>query len=364
MRDRRRQLQLIPPLRRGLLSSVCGLLLLGFTPARPGDRIVFPADHGAHPESRLEWWYYTGHLASDEGRHYGFELTFFRAGIEGERDLDLAHFALTDIDGRRFQAWDRMHRPLAGVAGTRADRLFVWTENWSAEELGGDHILHAVSGPTRLALRLHPEKPPVINGRNGVSRKGPGVEEASHYVSLTRLAASGYLRTATGTQSVRGLAWFDHEWGGGVLPAGVVGWDWFSLQLSDGRDLMLYRMRRKDGSATPYSSGTLVDAQGRARPVDFDEVELSATGSWTSRRSGARYPSGWAIRLPKERLDLAVRPLLPDQELITGGAEGVTYWEGACSVSGTSSGRPVSGQSYVELTGYAGPAPGFTPRRR
>jgi predicted secreted hydrolase len=357
-----------PPPRRHrafcpLASAFCWLFL-SFAPARPGYRFQFPGDHGAHPEARLEWWYYTGHLSSRAGRRYGFELTFFRIGIEGERDVDLAHFAISDIDGKTFHFWERVHRPFPGVAGTRQGRLSVWTENWSAEELGGDHILHASSEEAKLALRLHPEKPPVINGQDGVSRKGTGADEASHYVSLTRMAASGYLTTSSGLEPVSGLAWFDHEWGGGALPRDVVGWDWFSLQLSDGADLMIYRMRRRDGTATPYSSGTLVDAEGRSRPIDFREVNLSATGFWISKKSGARYPSGWRILLPGEGLALAVTPLLLDQELVTGGSEGVTYWEGACRISGTSSGRPVTGQSYVELTGYAGPVPGAAAPRQ
>jgi predicted secreted hydrolase len=332
---------------------VAAALLVMATAAR--GEISFPKDHGAHPDAAIEWWYYTGHLKDAGGREYGFELTFFRV-----RELSLAHFAWTDVAKKSFRFEEKAHLLLPGVAGTAEGRLSVFNESWSAEESGGKHHLHAAGRGWDLSLELKAVKPPILHGEVGISRKGPGTDDYSHYVSETRLTAFGQLRNDSLTSRLSGTAWFDHEWGPGGLPAGVAGWDWFALQLDDGSDLMLYRMRGRDGSATPFSSGTFVDSGGAARHVRWSDVTLEETRSWKSPRSGARYPAGWRLRVAPLSLDVAIRPLVPDQELVTAESTGVTYWEGSCAVEGRHAGRPASGRSYVELTGYAGrDIPGF-----
>lgn len=312
--------------------------------------VAFPRDHGAHPEVPVEWWYYTGHLTDAGGRSYGFQLTFFRV-----RDVHLAHFAWTDIARREFRYEEKTHLGLPGIASASEERLDVANEDWSVREgPGGTHVLTASGRAGELELTLTPVKAPVLHGENGLSRKGAGPREFSRYVSITRSTARGSLRRGTRREPLSGTAWFDHEWGSGVLPAEAAGWDWFALQLDDGSELMLYRMRRSGGGATPFSSGTFVPPRGAAVPVRWTDVRLAETKFWRSPRSRARYPAAWRIAVASIGLDVEVKPLLPDQELDTSASTGVTYWEGACRVKGSRTGRPVAGRAYVELTGYAG----------
>jgi predicted secreted hydrolase len=318
-------------------------------------KLSFPRDHGSHPDAAVEWWYYTGHLTDGNGRAYGFQLTFFRVG-----ELHLAHSAWSDPAGKSFRYAEKAHLGLPGVASAEAGRLKVSNEDWFAEESGGVHRLRASGRDGELELVLRPLKPPVPHGTDGLSRKGPGEKEYSRYVSITRLAASGRLRQPGSTLELSGTAWFDHEWGPGALPAEAVGWDWFAAQLSDGSELMLYRLRGSDGRATPFSAGTFVPASGTPVRVRWSDVKLAETKSWTSPRTKARYPAGWKIEVESLRLSLTLDPLLSDQELVTEESTGVTYWEGACLVDGSREGRPLEGLAYAELTGYAGrDVPGF-----
>jgi predicted secreted hydrolase len=317
--------------------------------ARAATPVEFPRDHGNHPDAAVEWWYYTGHLQDASRREYGFQLTFFRAG-----EIHLAHFAWTDAAAGRFTYEEKSHLGLPGIASSETGRLDVANEDWSAREERGAHRLHAAGRGWELDLALRPSKPPVLHGESGVSRKGPGANDYSHYVSITRLQVSGTWRRGERREAMTGTAWFDHEWGPGALPEGASGWDWFAVQLDDGSDLMLYRIRGPDGRATPYSSGTYVPASGAPVPLRWPDVRLAATGEWVSPKTRARYPSGWKIAIDPLRLDLAIHPLVRNQELTTERSTGVTYWEGACRVRGTFAGRPVTGRGYAELTGYAG----------
>jgi predicted secreted hydrolase len=344
----------------------------GFARALAPRPFEFPRDHGPHPEFRTEWWYYTGNLQSAAGRRFGFELTFFRNALSprpperasrwATNQVYLAHFAVTDVQAGRFRSWERLERGAVGLAGAQASPFRVWLGPWSsAGPAGGSAEIAAL--PMRLLaaaggedgagvdLLLQAAKPPVLQGDRGLSRKGALPGQASYYYSLTRLPAAGTVRTAGATFAVSGLAWMDREWSTSSLGPDQVGWDWFALQLEDGRELMLYRLRLRDGSADPASAGTLVAANGSSRPLAWSGVDLAPSGSWTSPRSGARYPARFHLRLPAEGLDLDVRPLLADQELDTS----FRYWEGAVAVSGTSRGAPVAGSGYVELTGYAEP---------
>lgn len=326
-----------------------------FTPLDPAAP-AFPRDHGSHDGARVEWWYVTGHLTDDAGKRFGYQLTFFRAGLLDEprpqrtsawaaRDLFLAHFARTDVSAKTFRYAERAHRSGPGAARAAEERLFVTNEDWRLEELDGKLVLYARDGADELSLLLTPEKPLVLHGENGLSRKGPEPEAVSRYVSFTRLSSAG----SWNGRRVTGTSWMDHEWGSGSIGKEAAGWDWFSLQLADGRDVMLYRMRGKDGAASRFSSGTVVQKDGRASPLGAGDFTLEETARWKSPRNGATYPARWTVRIPKERLVLDVVPVVADQELVTDRSTRVTYWEGACDVQGD-----VAGRAYVELTGYAG----------
>jgi predicted secreted hydrolase len=340
-----------------ILSVALAALLLAAAAAPEPATLVFPRDHGAHPETAVEWWYYTGHLTGEGRLAYGFQLTFFRV-----RDLYLAHFAWTDVARGEFRYAEKVHLGLPGIAGASARGLDVFNEDWSAREGEGGLVRLRAESPEigELMLTLRPAKPPVLNGPGGISRKGPGPEEFSHYVSITRLSASGSLGRDGRRQDLSGTAWFDHEWGPGVLPAGAAGWDWFALQLSDGSDLMLYRIRLADGRASDFSSGIWVPRDGPARPILWKDVALGEHSIWTSPRTRARYPAAWSLSVRSIGLEATITPFVSDQELSTEKSTGVTYWEGACRVAGKLGGRPIDGRAYVELTGYAGrDVPGF-----
>ena len=323
-------------------------------PARPAAADPLAQTHRAHPDSRAEWWYYTGHLETASREELGFELTFFRAKLGDGDDLDAAHFALTDVRARSFRWAEKIHRPFPGIAGADPARLSVFIEDWEIREENGAHLLRASMPEASIELRLEPRKPAVQNGAGGLSRKGPGPDEYSHYVSIPLLSVSGTLVRKGKSEPVGGIAWFDHEFGPGGQPKDLAGWDWFAIQLADGTEAMLYRLRTKSGGESPFSQGTFVAGDGAASPLAAGDFAVEATGSWRSPRSGASYPSGWRVRIPSRGIDLTVTPQVRDQELVTTRSTRVTYWEGACSVSGTANGVPVTGKSYVELTGYAG----------
>ena len=335
-------------------ARLAGISLLAAASLTP---LSFPRDHGSHPDAAVEWWYWTGHLSGDDGRAYGFQLTFFRV-----RELHLAHFAWSDLAPGKFAFAQKTHLGLPGIAGAQEGRLDVTNEDWYARDAEGVQRLHARSPEGVLALTLRPETPPVLHGASGISRKGPGENDYSHYVSIPRLAASGSWSVRGQSQSLRGTAWFDHEWGPGALPEGAAGWDWFALQLSDGSALMLYRMRLRDGTASPFSAGTFIPAAGAPKPIAWSDVTLAAASTWTSPRSHAVYPSVWSLAVHSLGLEATITPLLADQELVTRESTGVTYWEGACRVEAKRGGRAIGGRAYVEMTGYAGrDVPGFSP---
>ncbi len=339
----------------------------GFRLALPGYQYRFPQDHGSHDTFRTEWWYYTGHLTARNGRRFGFQLTFFRRGISPERirtepsrwtirHLYLAHLALSDLDNGRFYMSEKISRAGLGKAGADADRLHVWIDRWSVERLAGNsdrHHLRAAADGFAVDLTVTALKPPVVHGTDGVSRKGHRRGQASHYYSLTRLATEGRVTVGGEQFEVVGTSWMDHEFGSADLDREVVGWDWFSLQLSNNSELMVYRLRRADGSADPASSGTLILADGRSQHLPGDSLRLEPLTYWTSPASGARYPQRWRLSCTSPQFSLEVTPLLANQELRTGRSTQVTYWEGAVQAAGTWHGAAVSGQGYVEMTGYA-----------
>jgi predicted secreted hydrolase len=327
---------------------------------------VFPRDHGSHPEFRTEWWYFTGNLRDPSKKRFGYQLTFFRQGMLFEpkdpshpwaiRDVYLAHFTLTDVSAGQFRYAERVSRKGPGLAGADERGMHVWLLNWMAKMEGEKIRLEARHQGMELSLDLVPRKPLVFHGKNGLSQKGPATGQASYYFSYTDLETSGFIKTGLSQTSVRvnGVSWLDHEFGSNQLTPEQVGWDWFSLHLSDGQDLMIYFLRRKDGTVEPSSSGTLVTRSGGSIHLKLSDINVEIVDTWKSLKSGGKYPSRWKVNVPVAKIALEINPLVPSQELLTEGSTGVTYWEGAVGGKGTSAGKPVTCEGYVELTGYAG----------
>lgn len=347
------------------MRSVLALIFLlplaaapGYRLAVPGYHFQFPRDHFNHPQFKTEWWYYTGNLQAANGHRYGFELVFFRQGAEEYarqaasrnpsawrvEDYFLAHLALTDIDGHRFRYLQRVNRAGPGLAGVNFEKGRIWNGNWQAlwDLPNATQTLSAVAEGIRFRLRLTPAKPPVVHGENGISRKAAEEGRASYYVSFTRLEVEGNLNGA----AVHGTAWMDHEWFTNLLAPGERGWDWFSAQLNDGTELMLFQVRRDDGGP-PFSAGTFVARDGHAsylRPGDFT---LEPLAWWKSAKTGARYPIRWRISIPRLKRDLECAAAVTEQELAEENG-GNSYWEGAAAYTGS-----VAGVGYLEMTGYA-----------
>lgn len=351
--------------------SILFLLLACFATAadewslpQTGRRFEFPRDHGSHPDFRIEWWYLTGHLESGEKR-YGFQATFFRMGRspnpqETSRDFGkgtfyLAHMALSDVENRRFLHEERLNR--AGWdAHAATDRLDVSNGNWSLR-MDGDtlRLEGTIHAEASLALDLKPEKPLVVFGEDGVSRKGAEASAASHYLTFTRLGASGELRVGAETMPVRGEAWMDHEISSSQLDRNQIGWDWTSIQFADGREIMCYVLRNRDGSFSPFSQLYWIDREGKTEHQEIGAFRWEPGGPWKSDATGATYPIQPVVETidpaSGEKRRFRLEPVFDEQEL-TGGVGGVSYWEGACDVIDEATGKIV-GRAYLELTGYA-----------
>lgn len=329
--------------------------------ALPGYKFQFPRDHYSHDKYKTEWWYYTGHLKSDDGKLYGFELTFFRSAMpvddgveEGPwslKSMYMAHFALSDINGGKFYHKEKLSRAGVGNAGASENDYNVWIENWSASGKDGKFHLRAKDADFAIDLNLDQGKNLVLHGENGVSQKAACVGCASHYYSMTRMPLTGTVLVAGKESKVSGIAWMDHEFGSNQLAEDQVGWDWYAIQLDDKTEMMLYLMRLKNGQYDPHSSGTIIGADGKFQHLPLSGYSVETIDKWTSPHTGGKYPSKWHVTLPSQKIDLTITPQLADQELTANGA-GVNYWEGACSVSGRKDGKAVEGQAYVELTGY------------
>lgn len=333
-----------------------------FTVADGPRPLRFPADLGPHNDFQTEWWYYTGNLATADGRRFGFQLTFFRRALLGPAEqaaraspwataqVYLGHFTVSDIAGGQFHAFERFERGAAGLAGAQGTPQYsVWLDDWSVQQTGPNtYQLSAAQDGVSLHLALTDRKGFILQGDQGYSQKGPNPSQASYYVSQTRLEALGTMALGGQAYTVRGTSWMDHEFSTSALEAGQVGWDWFSMQLDDGTEIMAYTLRRKDGRLDAYSRGTVIGADGATQPLNKDGFQVQAAGTWQSPHSGTVYPAGWTFTLPAAGLTLHLRPLLADQELNLS----FTYWEGAVQIEGSRNGVPLHGQGYVELTGY------------
>ena len=327
----------------------------------------FPEDHGPHPGFRTEWWYWTGNLATADGRAFGYQLTMFRNALApGEaqrpsswssRQIYMAHFALSDIGAERFYAFERFSRDALGLAGAQVEPFFhVWLQDWEARATQGGVFpmkltARGDNGAT-LELELEEGKPPVLQGERGLSQKSAERGNASYYYSLTRMPSRGTVTVDGRAYPVTGTSWMDREWSTGSMAKNQVGWDWFALQLSDGSELMYYQLRREDGSADPFSAGSFVPPQGAPVRIQRDALRLEVLDTWQSPRGNTKYPARWRLSVPEVQLELEITPAQADQELPVS----VRYWEGAVRVRGSRAGQPVTGQGYVELTGY-GDAP-------
>ncbi len=343
--------------------------LKGGMQAQPGYVYSFPHDHGSHDQFGLEWWYFTGHLSHESGRRFGYELTFFRKAIDNPqvqnsssrwaiKQLYFAHLALTDVESHTFRFAEKLSRAGLGKAGAKSHHMDVWIDRWALTPVTPDHHVLSLKAYERtfgLDLTLTLEKLPVIHGEEGISRKGTEAGQASHYYSLTRLATEGQLTLGSEQFEVTGLSWMDHEFGSGELGDDQVGWDWFSLQFDSKMELMVYLLRRKDGSSDPVSSGTLIFPDGRSRHLRLQDIGVEPKNYWTSPHSKARYPAKWVINVPSAQLRVQIKPVMADQELRTSQSTNVTYWEGAVDVIGKHRGVPIQGKGYVELTGYTRP---------
>ena len=349
---------------------VAALLLLQpltaqYRTALPGYRYEFPRDHFNHPDFQTEWWYYTGNLKSADGRRFGFELTFFRQAISRDpaktatwdvQDLYVAHLALSDLDGGKFYHSDRTNRSGPGIAAVNESLSRIWNGNWQIQWHGGDQELKAVDERFQLHLTLHAEKLPVIHGESGVSQKADGPGRASYYISLTRLATFGSIDLFNKKMEVIGTSWMDHEFFTHQLDSEQTGWDWLSLQLDDHTEVMLFHIRRKDGSIDPHSAGTYVDAEGKTTHLRSSDFTLEPVGEkWTSPHTGAVYPIHWSIAIPKLGTALEAKTPLASQELTGKTKLAPNYWEGAIALVGTRNARPLAGLGYLEMTGYDHP---------
>ena len=341
----------------------------GFDTVEAVSPLQFPRDHGPHLGYRSEWWYVTGHLLAPDGREFGLQLTFFRfrlrpppvasagaariapAASSWRTDhVWMAHFAITDVATGQFHSFERFSRGgRLGLAGATAVPFEVWLEDWSirstADNAEWPWRLRANDGVISMDLVIDRGRRPTPQGDNGFSRKGNGIGNASYYYSMTRLSGQGSLRIGNKTIAGPVTLWIDREWSSSALAANQVGWDWFGLHLDDGRDLMLYRMRRRDGSTDPFSAATLIEADGSTRKFSSDAFVVTPS-AYTSLASGRQYPLLWRLQIPQAHVDLEVRGTQVEQE-----HDGlIPYWEGLVRAF-TSDGTLV-GRGYLEMTGY------------
>lgn len=354
-----------------VVAALSGATDDGFARAYAPRPLVFPADHGAHPDYRTEWWYFTGNLADAQGNDYGYQFTVFRSSLtahQPERTSDLAtnqvymaHFALTDGPTGEHVGFERYSRGAGGLAGAQGEPVFaVWLEDWSVRQTAEGVMQLQAQAVTQegitaaLELALTETRPPVLHGDAGLSQKGPEPGNASYYYSLIGLETKGDFRLGERSVQVTGHSWMDHEFGTSALSANALGWDWFSLQLDDGTALMFAQIRTEDGGALGQFEGTWVRPDGSRQTIGIDDFTLEVLGQWTGPTDGITYPSGWRVRFPAQELELELIPLVRDQEMTMS----FVYWEGAVTAAGTQGGVPIGGRGYVELTGYGSRAEG------
>ena len=322
-------------------------------PERP---LAFPRDHGAHPELRTEWWYVTGH-AEAGGRSFGFQVTFFRSRVDATQDMRsrfaarqllFAHAAVTDVAGRKLWHDQRIARAGFGIAEAAEADALLRLRDWSLRRDAQGWRAVVPAGDFQLDLHCAATQPPLLQGRAGLSRKGPQPEQASYYYSVPQLQVRGRLALRGQRFEVTGRAWMDHEWSEALMHPDAVGWDWIGMNLHDGSALTAFQLRRKDGTAL-WDGGSFRPAHGDAYIASRGETQFSAQRRWTSPASNATYPVEWIVRTPADFY--TVRAVIDNQELDSRASTGAIYWEGLADLV-DSNGRP-AGRGYLEMTGYA-----------
>jgi predicted secreted hydrolase len=332
--------------------------------------LEFPADHGAHPGFRTEWWYYTGNLETEEGRLFGFQLTIFRRQISPPeanmrwpvphsewrtQQIYLGHAAISDISNNQHYSAEAIARGSMNLAGVSQNEkeTTVFLKHWRIQIKTDRHYLAAVSENFALDLSLIPLKPIVLHGIEGYSRKGDSNDRASCYYSYTRLKTDGHIKINGRVHAVTGMGWMDHEFSTASLQPGIEGWDWFSLQLDNNEELMIYILRQADGELHPASSGTFVKANGEVRHLTAADFNIKVLSYWRSPNTEAIYPSQWHLIVSLYNTRLTIVSKMDDQEMLTPDSTNITYWEGSVAITGKTSGVSVTGRGYAELTGYA-----------
>lgn len=321
----------------------------------------FPEDFGAHPEYLTEWWYYTGNLLTDDGRHFGYQLTFFRRAISDEFEVSsasdwasnqiyLAHFAVTDTLNEKHYVFDQISRGSAGIAGTSIDPLFsIWLKDWEINQLE-DNVFQMNAGNDDVEINfiLTDLKGISFYGDDGLSQKGSEIGNASYYFSQTRMETTGSIRISDENFSVKGFSWMDHEFGTSTLGNDQIGWDWFSIQLDNNSEIMLFQIRQADGSISEFSSGTIIFMDGNTENLEINDFEIEVLDTWQTSDQ-ITYPNKWEIYIEHINLKMETTPVMNDQEM----SLFFRYWEGAVNINGTLNGEKISGYGYIELTGYA-----------
>lgn len=321
----------------------------------------FPEDLGAHPEYLTEWWYYTGNLLTEDGRHFGYQLTFFRRAISDQFEISstsewasnqiyLAHFAVTDTSSNQHYVFDQISRGSAGLAGTAVDPLFsIWLKDWQIVQLEDNvYRMKAGSDDVEINFILTDLKGISFHGDAGLSQKGSEIGNASYYFSQTRLETMGTIRISNEEFNVKGFSWMDHEFGTSTLGSNQIGWDWFSIQLDNNTEINLFQIRQEDGSISEFSSGTIIYPDVKTENLENDEFKIEVLETWQTSDQ-IKYPNKWDINIEQMNLKMEITPVIDDQEMNLF----FRYWEGAVRINGTFNGQDISGYGYVELTGYA-----------
>lgn len=322
----------------------------------------FPADHGPHSDYKTEWWYVTGNVATPQGREFGYQVTFFRVGLSAlksavesqwaSNEFYMAHVAISDISNKKFYSHERFARTALGLAGAQTSpQVKIWLEDWWMQGKGSELfplMININDSDIQLSLTMSPEKKIVLQGDNGLSQKGPEPGNASYYYSFTRLATEGKIRVGVEEYNVSGSSWLDREWSTSMLPEGVAGWDWFSVQLDNETELMFYRLRSVKGGATKWSKGSLILPNGDKINLSAEQVSVTPLQWWRSPNSNINYPLGWSLKVLEYNIDLQIEAAMPDQEL----NHSVRYWEGSINVTGKYQQQSVKGKGYLELAGY------------
>jgi predicted secreted hydrolase len=313
--------------------------------------LKLPQDEAPHTYLS-EWWYYTGHFSGTDRagkiRDYGFEFTIFQVLLGKSAPVYIGHYAVTDLMRKEFHYDQRMATDLntPTPSSNTITGFNLAINDWTMKGINGQDHLTAATTDYSINFALTGNKPATLH--NGTGIISYGAAGFSYYYSRTNMSLSGTLQDHGETISVVGLAWMDHQWGN-FIAASNLGWDWFSVQLDNGNDYMIYVIRDSSGKITS-TLGTLTDAEGKSTEIDTSKIGITSTGSWTSPQTNITYPSGWNITLPQG--SLAVKPQIENQELVTLKTTNNTYWEGTCTISGTMDNKAVTGKGYTELTGY------------